>query len=271
MLEILTLSKSFNIGEDELFTILAHPIRRQLLTLMFENRHVSFSNMRDLGIATGTLYHHLKYLGPLIYQDENKFYLLNEEGENVCKWFIGNENHITVRKIDAFTRISYPINNFIEENELLILFFGLVMVISGQLIANNLDLVIFGSLFIFPGVENLIILNLLSLLGVIMLYVFSVFLVFKRVELRSIVVAIISLIPSYLAMIILGIISIITGLGAISSVIWFIISVLSQFAFLSLNSAFLVNYYGLKIERSILIVIVNLYLQLIIAFMISVI
>ena len=88
-------------SEDELFTILAHPIRRRILTYIFEYGFISFTTMsKEWKIATGTLYHHLKGLGTLIYQDEHSRYLLTEKGEQISAWFLRTESgKVKVEKI----------------------------------------------------------------------------------------------------------------------------------------------------------------------------
>lgn len=55
------------LSDDELFDILAHPIRRRIVVLLYEHVELSYTQLLEaLGIGTGHLNFHLRKLKPLI-------------------------------------------------------------------------------------------------------------------------------------------------------------------------------------------------------------
>ncbi len=72
---------SLNI-DGQIFDILAHPIRRRILLWIKEVGYLYYTDFKELGLQTGTLYHHLNKLKPYLQQDEEKRYYLSEEGNS---------------------------------------------------------------------------------------------------------------------------------------------------------------------------------------------
>jgi len=66
--------------KTDLFKALGHPTRREILRLIARKGAVSYKELTKLEPKAGVLYHHLRLLGDLIYQDENKLYRLTEMG-----------------------------------------------------------------------------------------------------------------------------------------------------------------------------------------------
>jgi len=76
----LSLPEGFDIYET-----LDHPIRRLLLERLHSRPRSSFTElMKATGESTGSLSFHLSKLEPLLSQDEEKKYSLNQSGERVC-------------------------------------------------------------------------------------------------------------------------------------------------------------------------------------------
>jgi len=67
-------------SKTDLFKALGHPIRREILRLIARKGAVSYKELTKLEPKAGVLYHHLRLLGDLIYQDENRLYHLTEKG-----------------------------------------------------------------------------------------------------------------------------------------------------------------------------------------------
>ena len=72
------MSKDFS--EETLFKALSHPTRRKILRYIGSHGEASYTELAQIEPKSGVLYHHLKILGGLIYQDDNKLYKLTEKG-----------------------------------------------------------------------------------------------------------------------------------------------------------------------------------------------
>ncbi|MFX0102649.1 MAG: winged helix-turn-helix domain-containing protein [Candidatus Hodarchaeota archaeon] len=77
--------------EKKFFEALNHEARRKILRMIGEKGFSTFTEFKQtLDIGTGTLYHHLKILSPLIYQTDDKKYCLNKLGELTRKFMDDN-------------------------------------------------------------------------------------------------------------------------------------------------------------------------------------
>ena len=60
---------------------MGHEIRRKIINIIGDNEFSSFTQLKEeLGVSTGTIYHHLETLSDLIEQKEDKKYYLKELG-----------------------------------------------------------------------------------------------------------------------------------------------------------------------------------------------
>ncbi|MFX0082023.1 MAG: hypothetical protein ACFE94_09745 [Candidatus Hodarchaeota archaeon] len=60
---------------------MGHDIRRKIIKIIGDNEYTSFTYLKkELGVSTGTIYHHLETLSELIEQKEDKKYYLKELG-----------------------------------------------------------------------------------------------------------------------------------------------------------------------------------------------
>ena len=74
--------------EIDIFRALGHPLRRRILRLIAERGPVSYKELSRLEPKPGVLYHHLRLLGDLIYQDENRQYKLTEKGRRAYEFLV---------------------------------------------------------------------------------------------------------------------------------------------------------------------------------------
>ncbi len=80
------MSKSSVAKESDIFKALSHPKRREILKFIAQRGSVSYSELTEIEPKLGVLYHHLRLLGDLIYQDKNKLYHLTEKGQKAYEF-----------------------------------------------------------------------------------------------------------------------------------------------------------------------------------------
>jgi len=67
--------------ESSFYYALGHDIRRKIIKIIGDNEYTSFTYLKkELGVSTGTIYHHLETLSELIEQKKDKKYYLKELG-----------------------------------------------------------------------------------------------------------------------------------------------------------------------------------------------
>ncbi|TFG18568.1 MAG: ArsR family transcriptional regulator [Promethearchaeota archaeon] len=72
--------------EANFYYALSHEIRRKIIKIIGDNEFTSFTQLkRELGVSTGTIYHHLDSLAQLIEQKKNKKYYLTDLGVHAYK------------------------------------------------------------------------------------------------------------------------------------------------------------------------------------------
>jgi hypothetical protein len=77
--------------EKKFYEALDHEIRRKILRIIGENGVGTFTDFKSaLGIGTGTLYHHLNILSPLVYQKDDKKYYLTKLGDMTLQFMQDN-------------------------------------------------------------------------------------------------------------------------------------------------------------------------------------
>ncbi|MFW9818330.1 MAG: ArsR family transcriptional regulator [Candidatus Thorarchaeota archaeon] len=68
-------------AEASYYYALSHDIRRKIIKIIGENEYSTFTKLKkELGVSTGTIYHHLDTLSELIEQKKDKKYYLKELG-----------------------------------------------------------------------------------------------------------------------------------------------------------------------------------------------
>ena len=261
------------LDEEEKFSILAHPLRRRILTEMFENNGISFSIMsKEWGLATGTIYHHLSKLDAVISQDSSNLYVLNEDGVSICEWFLQTKKgQVTVKKIDAFTSFTNPIVQLINNNSSIILPIGIVSLLLAFYLGSELGILSLGPFLLpvikFESSSNLLLFNVIIQLGLLLIYIFTIYFVYKKkniVDKRIITGYLVSLFPNIFVIYLFFIIDYYYEFE-LELIFWILISITNQMIFLLVNSSILLINYGSSVEKSITIVLSNLYLILLIA------
>lgn len=268
--------------QDDIFTILAHPLRRRILRFIFENGSISFTLIsKEWKVSTGTLYHHLKILDVLLVQDENSLYRLNDKGMKVCTWFIQNKTGIvTVKKIDSFTMVTNSVLKIIENYQLVALIFSLLVLGYGYAISKSIDALIVGPFILQISSSSFLsehlnfaasfLVNLLITLILLGLYLLIFSLLTKKRNNNDwkllIIAYLFSLTPSTIILIIAYLINLLTPIS-VSIPIWVIISVITQLIMLFINSSIMVGIGKISIERSVIVILINLYLFLTIGFL----
>lgn len=242
------------LSEDEKFTILSHPIRRRILKHIFEYGFISFSTIsKEWGVATGTLYHHLKALNSIIYQNEQSHYCLNDEGHKLVSWFLKTDSIlVSVKKVDSFTILMNPIHSFLEHytpfshiSSLIIILIGLIyssihkVVVVGPFITQEINT----SYLIFNILTNTLLIMVITLLSGKSLK--KSYQIVKELHF--------GLFPPFLLVILIFLLKI-----QLSSILWMIVSFILQFVFMSYSTSVLARN-AIKVERSILIVLFALY------------
>ncbi len=249
------------IDEDEIFSVLAHPIRRRILSTIFEFGYITFTTMsKDWGISTGTLYHHLKSLKHITYQNENNQYLLNDKGREITAWFLKTDTgKVTVNKIDSFTMFMNPLLDIIEKHSKRSIIICLTIIITGFYFSHLSNIIIIGPIIIQNNAKYSIFINVLSLLFIIFSIHFVAYFSHRKTD-YLINGLLISVTPVYLVIIILSLLSI-----NILSIVWIVLSILLQTFYLSVNIAITIRN-GSKIEQSIITHILILYMLLFFSF-----
>jgi len=76
----------------EFYTILSHPLRRDIIRLLGEKEVMGFTELRQaLNASVGTLYYHFDVLGNLISQDKNRKYRLTDRGRLAYRALTGEK------------------------------------------------------------------------------------------------------------------------------------------------------------------------------------
>ncbi|MFX1323395.1 MAG: hypothetical protein ACFE8N_00450 [Promethearchaeota archaeon] len=77
--------------ESSFYYALGHEIRRKIIKIIGDNEFTSFTVLKnELGVSTGTIYHHLETLSDLIEQKADKKYYLKELGNYAYNSLIEN-------------------------------------------------------------------------------------------------------------------------------------------------------------------------------------
>lgn len=77
---------SLNSGTTRVYSVLADPVRRQIVQLLKTKHKAGFIELHDaLRIKMGALYHHLEELEGLVKQGPDKKYVLTEEGKSALE------------------------------------------------------------------------------------------------------------------------------------------------------------------------------------------
>ena len=258
-------------GEEDVFMILSHPIRRKMLQEMFEEGSISFTTLsKEWGLSTGVIYHHLKILSPLIFQ-ENKKYALNEKGIEVCEWFLKTKKgKVTVEKISFFNEATAKLFfHLAEKKSKYAPIFLLAWVLSAYIATTHYSVII-GPIFFTPQKMlepiTIAIINTGALLiGYALIIVMTLLISKKKPPLMKIL-------TGYLFSLTISIVSVIVASVffsrgiVVSPIVLLVLLVVSQTFFVATLTLAITNYYSISIEKSVVTSILTLYVFLSLAF-----
>jgi DNA-binding transcriptional ArsR family regulator len=130
------------------FTIISHPVRVKIIELLANHGPMGFKELKkELGISTGSIYHHLSMLSDFIIQNEDKKYMLNEEGIKLYKFIKKSEYKLTNQKQD---------NNFVKIYNILngnILFSFLINNIKFTILTLPFIIILYFTLFYYSNLS----------------------------------------------------------------------------------------------------------------------
>ena len=255
--------------EDLVFTLLSHPLRRDILKSIYDNGYTTFSEIKsNHKVSTGAIYHHLDSLSPVLEQNGNNHYLLNEIGKEICKKYLETEKgRITIQKYSSLVIWTSKIDGFVKSNKtvlvlLSIITSGILFVLSFkyQYLAIGPIIVNFSETnFLFHHYSIFIISNLL-LLG---LY-HGLFILFTsgHSETLKLSFTTITVLVAILPSVVLVLVTVVIALFGvfINSGWWIAISMISQFSFHVLIYSQIVNVRRVKPEKALILTILPIYL-----------
>ena len=264
-------------NEEDVFTILSHPVRRKILKEIFEFRSLSFSTIKSWGHSTGSIYHHLKSMNQFVCQDGNKQYILTEDGHDLCRWFLDSDGgNAKVDQIVAFSSRNALFIQFVEQHQKSSLSFMILFLISTLIVISSSDVLILGP-FLFNKPASLksqstLLFNFLSVLICLISYsIFGSLLSKKPLKIflmfnpKVISVFFFALAPVLLEVLIISALKI-----QILASIWFIIVIANQIFFLFMLAALSVQSFNTDIKTSMITAIGVSYFQLSLAFILNV-
>jgi uncharacterized RDD family membrane protein YckC len=118
---------------SKVLSILSHPLRRQVLSILSEKGDYSFTDlMNELQIDTGKLSFHLRALSAFLDQTESGKYKLNKTGENAVRALNDLEFWADASMVDV-RPTELPLASFGKRTLAYLLDLGLVTVIMGLL------------------------------------------------------------------------------------------------------------------------------------------
>ncbi|MCE7735008.1 MAG: hypothetical protein GPJ54_09035, partial [Candidatus Heimdallarchaeota archaeon] len=208
------------------------------------------------------LYHHLKSLNRIIYQNGQNHYKLNEEGQELTAWFLKSDTGtVTVKKINSFTIFINPIFNKLDKNFRVSIIVSFLLTLFGFYYADRSNLIVLGPLIVQNTDKYNVAINILSLFFILTIIGLASYLINRKMDFRQIIAGTLySLIPTYFTIIILSILSV-----ELNTQFWRFISIILQLLYLVISTASLIRN-GMRIERSIIIHLIILYILMFVSY-----
>ncbi len=108
------MSPTEKLGRDNVFHILRSPVRRGIIRILAEKTALSFTDLRKTfpEISVGTLYYHLDLLNQIVAQGSDKKYILTEEGRRIFAEVLRSEEAMIPVKasVEAQSRRDSPVS-----------------------------------------------------------------------------------------------------------------------------------------------------------------
>lgn len=263
-------------NEERFYYALDHEIRRSIIRLIGENEKGSFTQFKkELGVSTGTLYHHLDVLKELIAQNKQRKYILTPLGKHAYQILMRNDGEIDSETLEhqqnimprfkQFVQMLIPdrIFEFIEQKEYLGILFSVVILLASFILVSfgeiNSSFIVFlsyesadpvpATLKIWLGVKFLI----GGIITAVIAELFCRFLFQKRENTKKYFISYsIALFPMLIYLTLYNLFKIIDPLF-VTSPLNKIIMVIFQLWTLWLLAQILVRYKSLRLERSLII------------------
>ena len=281
------MSPTEKLGRDHVFHILRSPVRRGIIRILGGKGQLSFTDLRKTfpEISVGTLYYHLDLLKQIVTQDSEKRYTLTEEGKRILAQVLRSEEDMIPVKASVqsqagaesptsillmsglFSDISLRPIRYIVIPFLVFLCFAFLAWLS-----HSIEL-----LFLFIPVNGMQALLASISAGVSLLGVYSglnalTILLYRRREgnLPLLITTSVGLIPLMVYPLSLAVASLTHAQAAFAkSPLNLILTIISQaFSFLLL-SAGLSQAKGLRLDKSAVITLVVVYLNMILLYLIG--
>jgi len=248
--------------EEDIFTILSHPVRRKILQTAFENSLVSIREMKSWGYSIGSIYHHLKIIDSYMTQNEHRQYILTEDGHDLCRWFLQSDGGAAkVQQIDAFGTTPHQIIDKLSRFTIPSLIVLLFLTLFSIVISQYSHIIIVGPMF-YNGSNSILVINLIMLMLHAGIYgTLQVFLTldFKK-TLRiayplTIAGFLLAVIPVYIEVIVFSLIAL-----PVPYTLWLILTIVNQLIFLVVTYALSIHVYNSDMKTSMLVVLGTMYI-----------
>lgn len=133
---------------SKMLTVLSHPLRREILTLLNEKGECSFTDiMNSLSLDTGKLSFHIRTMTGLIEQTPSGKYRLNKVGENAIRLISDLKAWASMLNVEEITS-SIPLASFKKRVFAFLIDFAVVgTVFLAAALINNVFLIISGGGF----------------------------------------------------------------------------------------------------------------------------
>lgn len=275
------------LGRDNVFHILRNPVRRGIILILGEKGQMGFTDLRKTfpDISVGTLYYHLDLLNQIVTQNTGKKYILTEEGKKVFAQVLKSEEHLIPVKtsVEAKAGVESPISFFLmsrlfsdislRPNKYLATpFLAFLSLAFLAWLSHSIELL----LFFIPvsGAQSLLVISSAgaSLLGVYSEVDALTFLFYRRREgnLALLIATSVGFIPLVIYPLALYFAALLNDQAAFArSPFNLILTVFPQVFAVILISAGLSQAKGLRLDRSALIVLVVVYVNLILLYLLG--
>ncbi|MHA2357809.1 MAG: winged helix-turn-helix domain-containing protein [Candidatus Heimdallarchaeaceae archaeon] len=263
--------------KSKIFTTFSNPIRRQILELIAEEGEVTYTQLtNEFNLKSGPLYHHLRVIGQFVHQTEDKKYRLTEEGKIAVATLLGDDTEQI--KDDRIVMYTKP-NVFSIGKFSLVPF---VRFFSKNYAHTLIEFIILAGFSVFIGVGNKILIvgnfvisyEVPLWLGYVSLIASWLFLgifseIFSRILGRKMkpfaLISVISLVflPSFIFILITGVVGWISGVTVVvpSIVLLILHGIFQIWSFLVLITA-IGELKELSIEKSSIIAMAGSYIQI---------
>ncbi len=247
--------------DDDVFTILSHPVRRRILQTAFENSRISISEMKTWGHSIGSIYHHLKIINGFMDQDENRQYILTDEGHDLCRWFLRtDEGAVKVQEVESFGKTPNIIVDYLNRYTFPFLALFVLLTILSIGASNSSRIVVAGVMF-YNSTSKPILTNSLLFLFHVGVYIGIQFLLTQKF--RSLIKGayphtiagfLLATLPVYIEVLVISVIG-----QPVPYPIWMILGIFNQVVFLVVITSLSIYVFNSDLKTSMLVAVGTMY------------